>query len=396
MPGEPTQKNQTKELYLLRVEHYLELEATENTDSFNVHYVFPPDYAYQVPIVLDILNGTTANVLSYQIQPDSVHPNRIVNFTLGPMQQNDHTLIHFTIWVLVEDYYFSDAPKDQLMPQSAYENPMNTREWLSRSDVVQVNRLRIKYHANRLQGNNDNILSFAQNVSYFIKNHRHGLFLLQLWTRSFLSQDAMTTLLINGENVGRAHLACALFRTKDIPARVLLVHNDQGFWTQMHYMVEYYIPSYGWVLLDPTWGTTPFPTHRQVINRICTIEDEDDTKKDYIYRFMKGEERWIWINTDNVKPYYVNCDEGSKSQMFTETIISAKPFAADYAFFRTQNVFTQYEKFLGTSLSLEDEQHVNAAIAFQKQACNALVETKNINEYVYFIEKAYDEYKAIE
>ena len=396
IPVTPEETVETKDLYLLRLEHYLELEATENTDSFSVKYVFPPDYGYQVPIVLDLLNETTANVLSYSIEPYGLEPNRVVNFTIGSMQKDEHQMIHFTIWVLVENHDFSDIPTDISLPGWRYDHPQEVKEWLSRSEMVQIHRLRIKRQAQKLEGKNDNILSYAQNVSSFIKNHRYGFFLLQLWTRTFLKQDAMTTLKINGENVGRSHLACALFRTQHIPARVILAHNDQGFWTQMHYMVEYYIPEYGWVLLDPTKGLTPYPTHRQVINRICSIQDEQNTKEDYIYRFMKGEERWIWIDNEAVNPYYVDCDEASKSQMFTETMVSVKPFAADYSFFRTQNVFSQYQKFLGASLSSNDQQHVENAIAFQKQACNALIETSDVNEYVFYIEKAYDEYKAIE
>ena len=58
--GVPEETRETTELYLLRVEHYLELEATANTDTFHVQYVFPPDYEYQVPIVLDLFNDTTA------------------------------------------------------------------------------------------------------------------------------------------------------------------------------------------------------------------------------------------------------------------------------------------------------------------------------------------------
>ena len=391
----PLSQTITKDLHLLRVEHYLELNALENTNEFHVHYVFPPPYNYQVPIVLNLFNDTTSKLMDYTIIKETSTPNRVVNFTISSMQAGDHELIHFTIWVLVEAHDFSDVPSDAHMPWSENENPVETREWLSPSEMVQSRRIRIKLKANQLEAGNDNILSYAQNVSYFIKNHRYGLFLLQLWTRTFFKQDAMTTLKINGENVGRSHLACALFRTKDIPARVILAHNDQGFWTQMHYMVEYYIPEYGWVLLDSTKGETPYDTQRQIINRLCTIEDEENTKQDYIYRFMKGEERWIWFDTGAVQPYYVDCDEGSKSQMFTETSVSAQPFALDYTFFRTQNVYSKYEKFLAMDLSSSDQQHVDQAISYQTQACEALVDTEDINEYVFYIEKAYDEYKLI-
>lgn len=384
-----------KDLYLLRVEHYLELEALETTNAFSVQYAFPPDYGYQVPIVLELLDNTTANILSYSIEKDVVSPNRIVNFSLSSMQQGQHETIHFTIWVLMEYHDFSDIPDDVKMPVNKYDSPEETHQWLSSSDMVQVKRLRIRRTAESLEGPNDTVISYAQNVSYFIKHHRYAFFLIQLWTRTFFKQDALTTLKINGENVGRSHLACALFRNQNIPARVILVHNDQGFWTQMHYMVEYYIPDYGWVLLDTTKGTTPYDTHRQIINRICSIADEDDTKTDYIYRLMRGEERWIWIDTEDVQPYYVDCDTGSKSLMFTETMITAKEFAADYTFFRTQNVFSQYEKYLGSDLSTQDSQHVDQAIEYQIQACKSLIDTGDINEYVFYIEKAYDEYKEI-
>jgi len=97
IPVSPTETSESKDLYLLRVEHYLELEATENTNTFSVKYVFPPDYGYQVPIVLDILNETTADIQSYTIESYGVEPNRVVNFTIGPMQQDEHKMIHFTI-----------------------------------------------------------------------------------------------------------------------------------------------------------------------------------------------------------------------------------------------------------------------------------------------------------
>ncbi|MCK5300728.1 MAG: transglutaminase domain-containing protein, partial [Thermoplasmatales archaeon] len=220
--------------------------------------------------------------------------------------------------------------------------------------------------------------------------------LIQLNLKVFFSQDALTTLFINGENVGRSHLACALLRSNNIPSRVLLVNNDQGFWTQMHYMVEYYCPNYGWVLIDSTMGKTPYETNKQIINRICYPSDEDDTKKDYIIPFMKGEEQWLWIDNENIYPYYIDCDEGSKSQMFSENQITTNSFTADYAFFITQSVFHQYRKYLGENLNEQNLLHLDNAIDNQKKGINEFKENQDINEYIYHMDKAYDEYKQIE
>lgn len=137
-----------------------------------------------------------------------------------------------------------------------------TKEWLAETEVVQLNRALIKFQAIKLRGLNDNLIDFTGKVAPFIKEHRYLLFILQLKLGLFLTQDSITTLLINGKNIGRSHLACSFFRLNNVPARVILAHNDQGFWTQMHYMVEDFVPDYGWVLLDPTKGETPYETKR--------------------------------------------------------------------------------------------------------------------------------------
>ena len=110
---------------------------------------------------------------------------------------------------------------------------------------------------------------------------------------------------------------------------------------------------------------------------------------------MKGEERWIWIDSENVFPYYKDCDKGSKSQMFTESEIITDWFIVDYAFFRTKTVFHQYEKYLLIGLTGENLEYQQNAISYQKKAIDELKENDDIIEYIYFLDKAYDEYKKI-
>lgn len=385
-----------QELYLLRVEHYLYLNATENVEVFHVRYSIPPDYGYQVPILLELHNDSTLKkIKQYRIENDSLPPNKIINFTAGPLNNSESMLIHFSCWVLVKNHEFKDLPPYIKLPRR-YQLPEETKIWLSSTKQVQVHSLLIKMKARQLQGLSDNLVRYARRVSFFIKYHRYPLFVIGINTGLLFSQDARTTLFLNGENVGRSHLACAFFRTKNIPARVLLVNNDQGFWTQMHYMVEYFCPGYGWVLLDPTYGKTPYPTYHQVINRICYPQDEQDTKRDYIYRFMKGEERWLWIDTEDVFPYYVDCDRGSKSQMFTEAKISTDQTVGSYAFVLTQMVFRKYQIYVGMNLNQENQQHFENALSYQKQAISELQQYLNLDGYLDNLNKAYMEYQQIQ
>lgn len=388
---ETLEKN--KEINLLRVEHYLELAIEKEVDIFNVKYAFPPSYGYQTPILLEILNNTTANIIGYKIENDEKNPNKIVNFTINGTNDSEYSLIHFTAWVLVQSHDFSDLPDNKAFPNVS-RLPSETKTWLADTEVTQVESKLIKIKAKQFSILNNEIISYSKRVASFIKYHRYLLFILQLKTRLFFSQDAKTTLLINGENVGRAHLACALLRNKNIPSRVVLVNNDQGFWTQMHYMVEYYIPDYGWVLLDTTKGETPYDIQKQVINRICYPEDENDTKTDYVFKFMKGEERWIWIDNENVRPNYVDCNDGSKSQMFSEATVGICELVYNGCFDQTKETFDLYQKYLGMNISDENKIFFENSVEFQKKAINSM---KNNDALTYYcnIARAEEEYNKI-
>jgi hypothetical protein len=383
-----------QELDLLRVEHYLYVNASEDEGIFHLRFSFPPDYEYQVPLMLELYNdSTTSKILNYQIENDTEAPNKIINFTLGPMNKDESVLLHFSCWVLVKNHDFSDLPPYVKIPKRC-QLPKETKIWLAATKEVQLNSLLIKQTARELHGYSDNLIRYAGRIAPFIKNHRFGLFIIELNLGLLLSQDARTTLLINGENVGRSHLACAFFRVYNIPARVLLANNDQGFWTQMHYMVEYYCPGYGWVLVETTKGKTPYATKHQVINRVCYPKDERDTKRDYILPFMTGEERWLWIDNPHVSPYYSDLKSGSKSQMFSETNVSVDQLTANYAFILTQIVFHQYQKYLGMNLTDENLLHFQNASMYQQDAIIAM-KGHDTGGYISFLNKASDEYKKI-
>lgn len=383
-----------QELDLLRVEHYLYINASEDVGTFHLRFSFPPDYEYQVPIMLELYNdSTTSKILHYQIENDTRPPNKIINFTIGSMNKHESILLHFSCWVLVKNNDFHDLPPYVEIPKKC-QLPKDTRLWLVSTKEVQLSSLLIRHKAYQLHGRSDNLIRYAGRIASFIKNHRYVLFVIELHTGLLLSQDARTTLLINGENVGRSHLACAFFRIYNIPARVLLANNDQGFWTQMHYMVEYYCPGYGWVLVETTKGISPYATKHQIINRVCYPRDENNAKRDYILPFMTGEERWLWIDTPHVSPYYSDLKNGSKSQMFTEANVSVDQLTANYAFVLTQIVFRQYQNYLGMNLTDGNLLHFQNATSCQHEAITAM-KAHDTGGYISFLNEANDEFNHI-
>jgi len=383
-----------KELDLLRGEHILVLKAEDDTSSFNVRYAFPPSYQYQVPIFFELLENTTAPILKYSIDNDTDGLNKVVNFTIGSMNKDENVTLHFNYWVLVKNNNYSDYPKYVKIPKKN-ELPDDAKQWLVSTKVVQTKNILIKLRAILLRGFNDNLIRLADKTAFFVKYHRYLSFLAQVNIPIWFSQDAVTTLLISADCVGRANLGCALFRANNVPARVLLVNPPYKFWTQMNYILEYFCPGYGWVIVDAS-GKTPYEPKNQIVNRICFPDDENDTHRDYIFKTMTGEENWLWIDNENVLPYYVDCKEGSKSKMFVESEMFTGDNNVTTAFSLTEDVFDLYQQYLNLDLNGKNLEHYENATSYQIKAIHELQESEIPDEYIYFMNKANEEYGEIE
>ena len=385
---------QEQELDLLRGEHYLFVNATEDVNSFHIRYSFPPDYNYQVPIMLEILDDSTAEILHYEIESDTYEPNKVVDFTLGSLEKGSLVSLHFYYWVLVENNDYSDLPRYVKIPKRC-ELPEETKPWLSSTDVVQSTNILIKLKANELKGHTTNLLVLAQRIVHYAKWHRFPFYCLQLALGTLKGQDALTTLFRNGDCPGRSHLSSAFFRTNGVPARVILATPHYSFWFQMHFMTEFYCPGYGWILAEVHNAVVPYEAKNQIIMRICSPEDEDNTGHDYFFPKMTGLERWLWIDNDHVIPYYEDLNEGSKVNMFPEQSLLTDSVTAQFAFSLTEMVLMFYEQYLGSNLSGENLQHFQNAIASQKQAFLALKQSQEPDRYLSFMNRAYTEYEEI-
>ncbi len=383
-----------QELNLLRGEHFLYVNATKDVTSFHIRYSFPPDYNYQVPIMLEILNDSTADVLNYEIQKDSLEPNNVINFTLGSMQKGDMVFLHFFCWVLVINNNYSDLPEYAKIPKKC-ELPEETKYWLSSSDMVQTNSILLKIKAYEVKGFTTNLFVLAHKIAFYVKYHKLPFYSLQLALGTLKGQDALTTLFRNGDCPGRSHLSCALFRINNVPARVVMVTRSYPFWYQMHFMVEYYCPNYGWILSEVHNAETPYEPKNQIVMRICSLEDENTTGHDFIFSKMTGVEQWFWIDDNAVKPYYKDLKEGSKLNMFPEKALFTNTTTAFTTINVTETVFSFYQQYLGKNLSEENLNHFRSAVVDQKQAIESFKQSEDPYGYIDYMTLALNEYGEI-
>ena len=226
---------------------------------------------------MELFNDSTKKIINYKIEDDIYEPNKFVNFTIGSMKKNETVLIHFNYWVLVNNYDYSDLPKSIKIPEKS-DLPENVTKWLSSTEVVQKDKLRIKLRSRQMKFLTNNLLKLAERIGKFSRQHRYFLFLIQYTFGNYGPQDALTALKRNGECPGRSHLGSALFRANGVPARVVIsTPSYYDFWFEMHYMLEYYTnEKFEWILTNPHSGVTPIEQKKHIIHRICYPEDENN------------------------------------------------------------------------------------------------------------------------
>ena len=388
-----------QELNLLRGEHYLYLDAVDTVTSFNVKYAFPPEYSNQIPIYLEILEDSTANISDYKIEDEINAPNKVINFTIGSMNNGDRWLIHFNCWVLVESNNFEDLPDFIEIPDEI-SIPQEVKKWLEPTEVVQSEKFLIKLRAWQLKlFSNNNLLKLAEKIAKFCAHHRDLSWFFRYKLSGLIGyppQDALTALLAPTECPGRSHLGCALFRVNNVPARVVLAMPARyDFWFEMHYMTEYYCPGFDWILTEVHAGITPYESQNQILLRICHPEDENNTQADFMYPRMKGLESWMWIDNENVKPYYVDLKEGSKMKSFEENTVTVDLNVANDTVDLTSIVSNKYQNYLGMELNGENLIHFKNAVGYIEQAIAELDSSTDSFGYIYYMTYANEELDQI-
>jgi len=176
---------------------------------------------------------------------------------------------------------------------------------------------------------------------------------------------------------------------------MILANRNYPFWYQMHFMVEYYCPGYGWILSEVHHAETPYEPKNQIIQRICSLEDENTTGHDFIFSKMTGVERWFWIDNNDITPYYKDLNEGSKVNMFPEKNLTTNITTALTTMNVTRTVYQLYQINLGKNLSEENLDHFLAAVAYQEQAIASFIVAEDPLNYLSFMDLALEEYGEI-
>lgn len=382
-----------QELDLLHGETLVYLLAFEDVDSVNLTYSIPPNYGNQAPIFIEIRNDTTADIISYKVVNDTNQPNKVIKFEIGPIDTEEAPSLHFDFWVLVKNEDYSDLPRYVKMPKKS-ELPEETKTWLASTKAIQSDSVLIKHKAHQLSRLSlGNLIKLADKIVRYTRIHRPIVSsIFNFILRRGHAQDALSSYLLGNVCTGAANLGTALFRANGVPAKDLIVMPTVNFWFQMHFISEYYCPSYGWVLAETSFGVTPHEPKNDIILRVNYPEDEN--KAGNMFSGYGGIEQWYWIDSKTVWLAMVPLFEESGARACIEKELMTDDQNANLAFNLTQDVYELHTRYLGVDLTGDNITHFDNAILAQQTAIECFNQS-NFNGYLDNISIAYDEYQQI-
>ena len=180
---------------------------------------------------------------------------------------------------------FKNMPQEMYL--SSYMNlDENLKYFTTPSLTIQSDNKKIKTKAYQFLYENwsvGNIIEILNRIINFTGN--------VIEYKAYGSQTAFATLERGyGVCTGKANLAVALCRALGIPSRVLFVFPT-------HFIVEIYLPGYGWVTGESTQGVFPLPKNSYTIQWIADIDDEN-------YAGPRGGVIAYWGLEKNVNAYW--------------------------------------------------------------------------------------------
>lgn len=343
--------------------------ATEDLDAAKIAFPLPPAFEDQAPIHFELIAKPEAAVKEWTLHER--HPHHwVVELTFAPLKAGEQVELEWRCPVLIRDRDYRSLPREAPLPK-AEDLPEEVRPWLAATACVQADDPQIVAKAQELRGESDNLIEIAERFTEFPR---------QVWEEEgpYASQlDAVTALTQRGSCTSNANLVAALFRASGVPARLLACYPTNGQPLQTHYIVEYFLPGYGWVWAESSVGQTPWKPYEEVVVNVVYPDDEDQSF---------GEPRWAakgvpylsltellsddyeWLEVKN------NVEPNSYSDHVAEPVVGFRgeePAAWAEAFTLTQQVWAAY---LATRTQGRE---VPEALAAQKAAA----ESQTLAEY---------------
>lgn len=355
----------------------LQVTGNTNNETYEAYFHVPITSTDQVPILVEVESPHLINYRFLHINPSNV-------IIAARMKQHaDSTNLEWKAWVLVKENRYPNFPGFVTIPKLS-QLPDSVKKWLTPSDCVQSNDPLIQEKADSIRGNTTNLIKLADDICDYCYNIP--------WWKSWppphlpLSFDAIHALKWANSCTGHAHVGAALFRANGVPARVLLdiPLNFANLNSDQHWIIEYFVPNYGWVKMETSTGENPFRLSNQIITFICHPEHEFPV-------FYPWGNEGLWHTSD--PDLLLNWGRAHNGHIIygIQNSLDTVKLASSL----TNSVFHYYSSYWGINLSSAQQTTFQNAFNYQKSALDN-IKNKDIDRYTINMQNALNMYKSID
>jgi len=229
----------------------------EQEQSVNVLLPLPLAYRQQVPVTYELTVDPPEAATSVTIYQDTPH-NHVAKVSVVLGSKREKVDIKFRSLVLVGPSSFSDVPDRAEIPD---QWPEQCQPWLKSTWYVDSQHDKIQALSKDIRDDADdaddvmNLIAGVQERAGTVFSNVQGR------AKDLTAVEALTG---RGSCTSCANLVAALLRASNIPARVVAGYPSWSGPLQTHYIVEAYVPQFGWYPIESTMCKSPWPNEYQV------------------------------------------------------------------------------------------------------------------------------------
>lgn len=359
-------------LYLRRATGSLKIDVFASRDTYQAYFHVPIPFHEQAPVLLDV---ACPDMIDYRFVRED--PSNLL--VAARMLNTGSAQIDWTSWVLVKGNSYPDFPSYVPIPTPG-ELPDSVRQWLDTTDCCQVSAPIVQFKADSLRDTTTNLVKVAQNVCDYCYSIPAAL------PHQPYGFDAVYALTWGNSCTGHAHAAAALLRACGIPARVLLNMPVNGSAYDMHWIIDYYVPNYGWVRMETSSGVDRYPPQNELIVRACQSGDECPV---WFPCAIDAE----WHTSDTAfGMWYPSWYRAHNTFAVLQIRDLSEP--VDYAIALTDSVHGLYSSFWGIGLSSAQSAAFQAGLGHQTAALDS-IQVSDLPGYLAEMQQALVDYRTV-
>ena len=250
--------------YLARTSGHLDVWRRPSGETYQVYFHVPLATEHQAPLLLTVTSPQLVDWRFVRLEP----PNVLAVATMR--DQGSVARLDWEAWVLLRSHRFEDRPLE--VPLAALADaPAEVREWLAPTACVQWQEPLIVDRAAAVRGAASTVDELAEAITDDVYFNVAGVAAMTHVPHAF---DAFYAFTWGGSCTSHAHAAAALLRANGVSARNVLVVPRTVVNLDMHWLVEYWLPGYGWVRTEPTFGFHPVETASEIKTFVVQPHDE--------------------------------------------------------------------------------------------------------------------------